>query len=373
MDHANRAETRLEELSPAFRKLTGWPNLLCAWRRAARGKRGGAAVAEFEFRAEERLGAIREALLERTYMPGPYAHFFIHEPKRRKISAAPFADRVVHHALTQVIEPRFEALFHAHSYANRRGFGNLKAVQRMQALARQHRYVLRADIRQHFASIDHAVLKHILWQRIPEADLRWLISVILGSGADVLADEYRYVRFEGDDLLSQLRPRGLPIGNLTSQFWSNCYLHPFDQFVQRELGCRAYLRYVDDFALLSDCTRTLWGWKQAIIERLAGVRLTVHATRAQVTPVRHGIPWLGFVLYPHKRRVKARKVRATHKRLHTRLDAYHNGDISFGELHASIIGWQAHAAQADTLGLRERVLDSLVIVPARHERAKARS
>ncbi len=97
------------------------------------------------------------------------------------------------------------------------------------------------------------------------------------------------------------RPRGLPIGNLTSQFWSNCYLHPFDQFIKRELRCPAYLRYVDDMALFSDSKHELWAWKRAIVERLASLRLVIHEASAQVTPVRCGIPWLGFIVYPTHR------------------------------------------------------------------------
>lgn len=233
-------------VSPAFARLCSWDTLVLAWRRAARGKRGTASVARFEYRAEEHLVDLRERLLDGTYRPGNYVHFEIKDPKRRKISAIGFRDRVVHHALCGVIEPRFERLFIADSYANRLGKGTHRAVDRLQTFAQRHRYVLRADIVQHFASVDHAILLDILRRQIAEADIMALVEAIVGSGRGVLDDEYRYVRFPGDDLLAICRPRGLPIGNLTSQFWSNCYLHPFDQFVTRELGCGAYLRYVDD-------------------------------------------------------------------------------------------------------------------------------
>jgi RNA-directed DNA polymerase len=292
--------------SPAFEHLCSWENLVLAWRKAARGKRGTASVAGFEYRAEEHLAGLHEQLLEGTYRPGPYVHFRIEDPKGRKISAAQFRDRVVHHALCSLIEPRFERLFITDSYANRVGKGTHRAIGRLQDLARRYRYVLRADIVQHFASIDHAILLAILGRRIPEPDVMALARTIVDSGRGVLDDQYRCVFFAGDDLLAACRPRGLPIGNLTSQFWSNCYLHPFDEFVKRELSCRAYLRYVDDFALFGDSKRELWAWKAAIIERLARVRLVIHETRAQVTPVGVGIPWLGFVVYPTHRLVKAR-------------------------------------------------------------------
>ncbi len=138
---------------------------------------------------------LREELLAGTYRPGPYVHFHIEDPKRRKISAARFRDRVVHHALCNLIEPRFERLFIADSYANRIGKGTHRAIDRLQALARRHRYVLRADIVQHFASIDHAMLLAILRRQIPEPDVMALVEVIVASGRGVLDDDYRYVLF----------------------------------------------------------------------------------------------------------------------------------------------------------------------------------
>lgn len=119
----------------------------------------------------------------------------------------------------------------------------------------------------------------------------------------------------------------------------------------RQLGCRAYVRYVDDFCLFGDDARTLWGWKRAIIERLARLRLTLHESAAQVQPVANGIPWLGFVVFPTHRRVKARKVRAATRRLRSRVGAYHAGHVSFAALDASVQGWLAHVRYGDTWGL----------------------
>ena len=157
-----------------------------------------------------------------------------------------------------------------------------------------------------------------------------------------------------------LRPRGLPIGNLTSQFWSNCYLHPLDLFIKRELGCRAYLRYVDDMALFADTKSQLWEWKQAIVDRLADLRLTVHAGSAQVAPVTAGVPWLGFVVYPTHRRVKSRKAVAATRRLTACFDAWKAGRISFAEFDASVQGWINYVRYADSWGLREHVLRRFV-------------
>ena len=158
----------------------------------------------------------------------------------------------------------------------------------------------------------------------------WLVDAILDSGVGVLADQYAPVYFPGDDLFAVCRPRGLPIGNLTSQFRSNVFLNDFDCFVQRELGCAAYLRYVDDFVLFGDDKRRLWECKQRIVARLARERLTIHETRTQVLPTCCGIPRLGFVVYPAHRLLKRRNAVNFTRRLTGNLDAYEAGRISFG-------------------------------------------
>ena len=335
-----------------FPHITSWENLLTAYHKAARGKRGRYAAAAFERKLADNLLALQDELRRGVYQPGAYRHFTIHEPKRRLISAAPFRDRVVHHALCNVIEPLFENRFHPHSYANRKGKGTHRAVDQLQKYARQYRYVLRLDARQHFPSLDHAILKKELFRLIRDEQTRQLIEVILQSGAGVLAGEYDMVYFPGDDLFAANRPRGLPIGNLTSQFWSNCYLNPLDWFVTRQLGCPAYLRYVDDFALFSHSKRQLWRWREQIIAFLAGLRLTVHANAAQVTPTAHGIPWLGFVVYPAHRRLKRRNVTRFRRRLAQNIMLYRAGEITFAELDASVQGWINHARYADTWRLR---------------------
>ncbi|MGZ8245096.1 reverse transcriptase domain-containing protein [Methylomagnum sp.] len=338
--------------------VTAFGNLWLAYRKAARGKRRTRTAASFEYQVADRLVTLREELLGKTYRPGAYCHFIIHEPKRRKISAAPFRDRVVHHALCNIIEPRFEARFTHHSYANRVGKGTHRALDCLQRWAGRYRYVLRADVVQHFPSLDHAILRAKIARVIHDPDVLWLVDAILASGAGVLADQYSQVYFPGDDLLAACRPRGLPIGNLTSQFWSNVYLNDFDGFVTRELGCPAYLRYVDDFALFGDCKATLWAWKAAIVARLARERLTIHEAEAQVLPTRCGIPWLGFVVHPTHRLLKGRNAVKFTRKFERLLDLYGAGRISYAELDASVQGWINHVRYADTWGLREHLFDT---------------
>ena len=336
-----------------FPHIISWENLWGAYHKAARGKRGKYAAAGFEFHIADRLLALQRELAAETYQPGEYHHFTIHEPKRRKISAAPFRDRVVHPAICNIIEPLFEKRFHPHSYANRVGKGTHRAIDQLQTYSQKYRYALRLDIVKHFPSLDHAILKNELFTVIRDKQVRRLINAILVSGEGVLADEYEMVYFAGDDLFASIRPRGLPIGNLTSQFWSNCYLNPLDWFINRELGCRAYVRYVDDMALFSDSKKELWQWREQVIHFLAQLRLTIHLKSAQVNQAASGTPWLGYVVYPTHRKLKRRNAILFRKRLKRNISLYRQGKISFAELDASVQGWINYVRYGDTWGLRE--------------------
>jgi RNA-directed DNA polymerase len=346
-----------------YPQVYAWDNLLLAHRKASKGKRGKEPAAHFEYHLEDNLITLEAELRAKTYCPGAYHSFYIHEPKRRLISAAPFRDRVVHHALCNVIEPIFERGFIHDSYANRVGKGNHRALDRAQSYARRYRYVLPCDVRQFFPSVDHQIFRRILARKLRDPDVMWLVDQILASGVGVLSEEYQMVWFPGDDLFAVYRPRGLPIGNLTSQFWANCYLDSFDHFVKRELRCPAYLRYVDDMLLFGDDKRQLWDWKGATIERMARLRLSIHEERAQVRPVTEGFPFLGFVVYPHKRRLKRRKGIAYARKFRVLVQDYAAGRIPLDRVTASVQGWANHACYGDTLGLRQAVLES-VVVPA---------
>jgi RNA-directed DNA polymerase len=352
-----------------YTQIHAWENLLLAYRKASKGKRGHSNVAAFEYRLEENLLQLQHELATHSYRPGDYTSFYIHEPKRRLISAAPFRDRVGHHALCNVIEPIFERTFIADSYANRVGKGTHRALNRVQHLARRYPYTLQCDLRQFFPSIDHATLYDTLARKIEDEEVRRLIELIIESGTGVLSDAYDMVYFPGDDLFAANRPRGLPIGNLTSQFWANCYLNPFDHFVKRELRCQGYLRYVDDFILFGEDKRQLWTWKEAIEARLARLRLTLHPGAAP-RPVDEGIAFLGLVVYPHRRRLKRRKGIHYGRKLRRLVAAYNDGALSFAALNASIQGWTNHVRFGNTIGLRKAILGSIRLKPSPRTRAK---
>lgn len=339
-----------------YPQVYDFQNLQKAYRDARRGKRDKQQVFQFEFNAESELIRLQDELQAKTYTPGPYTNFRLNDSKRRLISAAPFRDRVVHHALHNVIEPIFERTFIFDSYANRKNKGTHRALDRAQAFARKYPYVLQGDIVQYFPSIDHAVLRNLLAHKIADHDTLWLIDSILAGGSSIHTAHYAMQWFEGDDLFAAARPRGLPIGNLTSQFWANVYLNELDQFVKRELKCAAYVRYVDDFLLFGEDKHTLWDLKRRITTFLASLRLVMHPRKSTVYPTRAGIPFLGWQLFATHRRLKRENVRAFIRRFRSRLAAYQQGELELAELTTSLRAWIAHAAHGDTYRLRAKLL-----------------
>ena len=346
-----------------YTQLCSWDNLYQAYRKAAKGKRGKGPAARFEYRLEDNLIQLQQELVMQTYQPGAYHSFFIHEPKHRLISAAPFRDRVVHHALCNIIEPVFDQSFIFDSYANRVGKGTHRALDRTQHFARRFRYVLQIDIKQFFPSIDHTLLRHTLTRKVKDTQVMWLVDHIIASGTGVLSEEYTQQYFPGDDLWAALRPRGLPIGNLTSQFWGNCFLNPFDHFVKRELHCAAYIRYVDDMLLFAHEKSTLWKWQAALQNRFARLRLTIHPG-SHPRPVTEGIPFLGFIVYPNRRRLKRRQVAHFRRRFRNLTQCYTQGKLSLEALTASAQGWANHARYGNTIGLRKAVLGNKFSAPS---------
>lgn len=343
-----------------YPKMVEWDNLYAACLYVLCGKRRYAPAATFELHQESELVLLQKELIQKSYQPGKYHSFYIHEPKRRLISAAPFRDRVVHHALCNIIEPIFERSFIHDSYANRTGKGTHRALDRAQQFAKKFRYVLQMDVQQFFPSIDHEILRQQLSHKITDADILWLINQIINSGQGVLAEQYTMRWFPGDDLFAFSRPRGLPIGNLTSQFWANCYLNPLDHFIKRTLKCQGYVRYVDDFLLFSQEKETLWEWQQAVREQLAALRLTCHPN-SHPRPVTEGIPFLGFVVYPTHRLLKRRKGIHFRRKLKAKVAALRAGKIEFKELDATVQGWVNHVRYGNTWGLREAVFKEVVL------------
>ncbi len=226
-----------------YSKIYNFENLLLAAKKAERGKRYEKSTLKFNYNLEREILELKRLLETETYQPGEYKVFFVQESKKRMISAAPYRDRVVHHALCNIISPLLEKSLIDNCYANRIGLGTHKAVRRFTQFARNSKYVLQCDIRKYFPSIDHEILKELIAKKIKcKRTLDLINKIIDGSNEQEQVTNY----FAGDDLLTINRRKGLPIGNLTSQFFANMYLNEFDHFILEKLKISKYLRYVVD-------------------------------------------------------------------------------------------------------------------------------
>ena len=343
-----------------YEQVCSWPNLLLAARRAQRGKRFKDNVAAFNFDLERELLRVQRELEDQTYQPGPYYEFYIQEPKPRMISAAPYRDRVVHHALCNVIEPLFEATFIDNSFACRKGKGQHKAADTFTRYARRYRYVLKCDVRKYFPSIDHQVLfEHVKRKIADPRALRLVRTIINASNRQEPSHPY----FPGDDLFTPFeRRRGLPIGNLTSQMLANVYLNGFDHFVTQELKLSAYLRYCDDFAVFSADKRKLHETKAEMQHRLDGLRLKLHPDKCHVSPVDAGVEFMGYRIFPTHRLLKPKSARRGRRKLLWRAEQYRRGELTFSEMKQCLMSWLGHVSHADTWGWRRHVLHDLVFV-----------
>jgi len=337
-----------------FPEITSFENLYAASRKARKGKRMKGNVANFEQNIEEELFILQEELLSKTYEPGRYKEFTIYERKPRKISAAPYRDRIVHHALCNVIEPIFEKVFVFDSYACRKGKGTHAAVNRFTEFCRKNKYVLKTDIRKYFASIDHEILFDKMLRKIKCKDTLWLIKLIIdGSNRQEEVNDY----FEGDSLFVPFdRKRGIPIGNLTSQFFANAYLDDLDHYMKEVLHCKYYIRYVDDITVFDNDKKRLWEIRECMERYLSSYRLKLHPRKTYVLPVSEGIDHLGYRLFPAHRRLRkdnsmrfARKFRIMSRHFSERL-------ISFERFNASVQSWLGHVKHADSYGLRRKML-----------------
>ncbi len=340
-----------------FPHITDFPNLLLAARKAQKGKRFEQAVARFNLQVEKELILLQEELEADLYKPQGYFSFHIYDPKPRMISAAPYRDRVVHHALCHIIAPILENSMIDDTFANRKGKGTHAAILRYQHFAQKYRYVLKCDIKKYFASIDHEILKQSLLKKIGCPNTIALIESIIDHSN---AQEPIYDYFQNDDLFTPFeRRRGLPIGNLTSQLWGNYYLNGFDHFVKEQLHVKGYVRYVDDFAIFAKDKETLVQIKKAIKAYLATLRLTMHPSKCHIYPTSEGIPFLGHRVFPHFNLLKKENARRAAKRFRRHLKSYHTGSLNWGDLIVRFQSWIAHAKFSYSFRLRNRIFSEL--------------
>ena len=342
--------TRTKLHDELFGNIANFAHLRRAALKAVRGKRSKPGAAGFMANLEKHLIGLEARLNSGAWRSGGYTEIEIFEPKHRLVSAAPFRDRVVHHALCSVVAPIFERGFIADSYANRKGKGTHRAVDRYEKFRDRYRYVLRCDIYRYFPAIDHVILKGDLRRKIACVPTLVLLDHIIDSSNP---QEEVNAFFSGDDLLDVTqRRRGLPIGNLTSQLFGNVYLNGFDHFVTEVLRA-PYLRYVDDFALFADDVEVLRDWQRRIEIYLQGRRLLLHPQKTFIAPTCEPSIFLGYeLLLGGQRRLPEVSVRRFRNRLRGLRDTWRGGEQNEDNILQRVNAWVAHASHADTWRLR---------------------
>ena len=318
-----------------FCKVFTLENLYVAYFKARRGKRYKTDVLKFSYFIEENLINIQNHLVWKTYQPKPFKEFYVYDPKQRLISAPTFEDRIVHHALCNVIEPLFERRFIYDSYACRKGKGTHAAVERVQTFlkrafitfGRQQLYILKCDVSKYFPSIDHAILLQILARTIQDDDTLWLCETIIRA--------------------SNESGKGLPVGALTSQLFANVYLDIFDHYIKDKLGVKYYVRYMDDFVIIHYDKKFLHDLRRKI-EVFLDERLSLKLNpKTSVFPTKHYIDFCGYRIKHSHLKPRKRNIIRAKRRFNKYAKLYSYGKISLNKIRNSIFSFLGYIKRCD--------------------------
>ena len=349
-----------------YDKICSLDNIKLAFRKARKKKSSRQDVQEFEQKLEENLKKIQQELIIETYQPLPLKTFILRDPKTRKISKSDFRDRVVHHAICNLIEPIFEKRFIHDSYANRKRKGTSGAIKRFNQFKRKasnngmkvyenidykgnldqkynnnyvRGYVLKADIRKYFDTVDHEVLLKILSKKICDQKLMKLIEKILANHK------------------TPHLGKGMPLGNLTSQFFANIYLNELDMFVKHNLRARHYIRYVDDFFIFHKNREVLQEYKEKInIFLRRNLLLNLHPQKSRIKPLARGLDFLGYRIFYYHVLLRKRNLRKMEQKLEEMEEFYKDKVISKETIDQTLNGWFGYMNGSNTHNLRQSML-----------------
>jgi len=330
-----------------YSQLCSFYNLYIAYNKARKNKSSKDYVLEFDKDKIGNINQIKKELKDFTYEPRPLKKFILRDPKTRVIRKSKFRDRIVHHALVNILEPIYEDIFISDSYANRKFKGTSGALKRFDEFKRKvsennskRCFILKADIKHFFDSVNHEVLLNILKRRIKDNKMLWLINLILKNFDD--------------------KEKGMPLGNMTSQFFANVYLNELDYFVKHDLKIKYYLRYVDDFVIFHKNRNTLEEWKKEINHFLYNeLKLELHKDKSKVVKLEKGIGFLGYRIFYYYKLLRKRNLRYFKKKFEKMLKDYENKLISYDKIIESVNGWLAYAEGGDTYKLRNNILKFL--------------
>lgn len=347
---------RRRRFGDLFERVASLGNLFAAAKKALRGRGLKMPAVAFAADLETEVVALAHELRSGSYCPGAYHYFEIFEPKRRLVAAAPFRDRVVHHAICRVIEPIWERRFIADNYACRPGKGTHAAMRRARALARQDPWALSCDIQRYFPSVSHEVLMGTLTRVIADERLLSLIRLILASHVPGDHGAGGEVAPEGESS-SPAGGTGLPIGNLTSQFFANVMLDPFDHFVTEVVRPGGYVRYMDDFLVFGQSRAELRAIGTRLRDRLAGIALNIHPDKYRLTRTAVGVDFVGFTVFADGRiRLREKSLKNFRRRYRRLLAGVKRGHVKPASVTASVKSWVAHARHAHSEPLRSALL-----------------
>ena len=301
---------------------------------------------------EGELLSLQQDLESGRYQPSGYRQFWIKDRKPRLVSAAPIRDRIVHHAVMNVVEPWLDKKFIDDSYASRRSKGVHAAVDRYQTWARRYAYVMRLDIQSYFPKIDHKKLKRSLAALIGDISTLDLLFKII------------------DSYCAATPGRGLPVGNVTSQVFANLYLNDIDHYVKQHLVIKGYLRYVDDFAVFSDSKSDLHHYKRALQLKLDEIGLALHPRKQRILPTSEKTEFLGYQLSRDRRWLRNDNGYRFRRRAKALTKACARGECSLRQARASMMSWAGHACHAEADALIREVFQKTVFrFPERPESA----
>jgi len=311
-----------------YPELTSVENLFQGWNEFKVGKRKKKDVQVFERNLEDNLFALQRQLKNKAYRHGNYQAFYVHDPKKRHIHKASVADRVVHHLLYRYLYQLFDKSFIFDSYSCRLQKGTHKGVLRLEKFTRivskndtRTCWALKLDIKKFFANVDHKTLFKLLSKKINDSDILWLLSEVIES-------------FHSDSG----EGKGIPLGNLTSQIFANIYMNELDQFIKHELKVTYYLRYADDFIVLS-YSNDLNQWiKQINVFLEEKLKLELHPEKIILRKLEWGIDFLGYIVLPHYILPRAKTKRRMFNKLKDKI-----GSDNFNQSLQSYLGYLSHA------------------------------
>ena len=330
-----------------YNELYSIRNLVFAFQKTKKEKTKKRYVKRFKKNFRGNILKLREELVNKSYNPYPLKTFILRDPKTRKINKSAFRDRIVHHALINIIKYSFEKNFIYDSHANQIGKGTLKAIERFDKFKRKVSrnntrkcFILKADIKHYFEEINHDILMNIIENKIGDKDVLWLIKIIIHNKT-----------------MGRKKIKGMPLGNLTSQFFANVYLNELDQFAKHKLKTKYYIRYVDDFVILHNSKDQLKKWKNEIgVFLKEKLELELHPNKSQILKLKRGIKFLGFRIFNHHKLLRKSNMEHFERKLNQMRIMLEENLLDREEIVEKLEGWLAYAAEGNTYKYRRYII-----------------